>query len=112
MEILKDLEDRGLLYQITNREALKRRLKKGPIVLYIGFDPTADSLHAGHLIPILTLRRFQNAGHNPIAVIGGGTGLIGDPSGKKNERALNSEKVVEAWAEKIKFQFEKLLDFD
>lgn len=111
-DILKDLENRNLLYQATDIEGLRKRLKAGPIALYAGFDPTADSLHVGHLIPILTLKRFQNVGHTPIAVIGGGTGLIGDPSGKKTERALNPEKVVEEWAEKMKFQFRKFLDFD
>jgi tyrosyl-tRNA synthetase len=111
-DILKDLESRGLLYQTTDRETLKKRLAAGPITLYIGFDPTADSLHVGNLIAILGLRRFQMAGHSPIAVVGGGTGLIGDPSGKISERTLNSEKVVDEWTEKIKNQLEKFLDFD
>ncbi len=109
MDILKDLENRGLLYQAT--EALEKRLTGGPITLYIGFDPTADSLHVGNLLPILCLRRFQMAGHNPIAVAGGGTGLIGDPSGKIYERTLNPEKTVDEWTEKIKKQLEKFLDF-
>ncbi len=84
MDILKDLENRGLLYQATDRDALKKRLSKEPTTLYIGFDPTSDSLHIGHLLPVLGLRRFQMAGHNPIAVAGGGTGLIGDPIGKSS----------------------------
>ncbi len=111
MDILKDLEKRGLLYQATDRGALEKRLKAGPITLYIGFDPTADSLHIGNLLPILCLRRFQMAGHNPIAVAGGGTGLIGDPSGRSLERMLNPETVVYKWTEKIKHQLERFLDF-
>ncbi len=111
MNILKDLEKRGLLYQTTNRGILEKRLKVGPITLYIGFDPTADSLHIGNLLPILCLRRFQMAGHNPIAVAGGGTGLIGDPSGRSLERMLNPETVVYKWTEKIKHQLERFLDF-
>jgi tyrosyl-tRNA synthetase len=112
MDILKDLENRGLLYQITDRDALKKRLEKGPITLYIGFDPTADSLHIGHLLPVLGLRRFQLAGHIPVAVAGGGTGLIGDPSGKGSERTLNPEKTVDEWTGKIKKQLAQFLDFD
>ncbi len=111
MDILKDLEKRGLLYQTTNREILEKRLKASPITLYIGFDPTADSLHIGNLLPILCLRRFQMAGHNPIAVAGGGTGLIGDPSGRNLERILNSEETVSQWTEKIRNQLEIFLDF-
>ncbi len=112
MDILKDLENRGLLYQATDRDALEKRLSKGPITLYIGFDPTADSLHIGHLLPVLGLRRFQMAGHNPIAVAGGGTGLIGDPSGKSSERTLNPEKIVDKWTERVKKQLAQFLDFD
>lgn len=112
IDILKDLEERDLLYQLTDVQILGKRLNEGPITLYAGFDPTADSLHAGHLIPILTLRRFQNAGHIPIVVIGGGTGLIGDPSGKKTERALNAEAIIQERAERIKSQFERFLDFN
>ncbi len=111
-DILKDLESRDLLYQITDREALKKRLAGGPITLYIGFDPTADSLHIGHLLPVLGLRRFQLAGHNPIAVAGGGTGLIGDPSGKSSERTLNPEKIVDEWTGRVKKQLAQFLDFD
>lgn len=110
-DILKDLESRGLLYQTTDIAALKKRLGAGPISLYIGFDPTAESLHIGNLLPILVLKRFQMADHKPIAVAGGGTGLIGDPSGKSAERALNPEDIVSKWTEKIKCQLEKFLDF-
>ena len=111
MDILQNFEQRGLIYQITDAEGLRKRLQSGPITLYCGFDPTADSLHIGHLVPILTLRRFQLAGHRPIALVGGGTGLIGDPSGRSTERALNAKEVVVEWTEKIKQQLEQFLDF-
>ncbi|MDR6551486.1 tyrosine--tRNA ligase [Paenibacillus qinlingensis] len=111
MSILKDLEFRGLLHQITDREGLDKKLSEERVVLYCGFDPTADSLHIGSLLPILTLRRFQLAGHVPLALVGGGTGLIGDPSGKANERTLNGPEVVEAWSQSIKDQLSRFLDF-
>ncbi len=82
-ELLKDLQFRGLIQQMTDEEGLKKVLEEESVKLYTGFDPTADSLHIGHLLPILTLRRFQQAGHRPIALVGGATGMIGDPSGKK-----------------------------
>jgi tyrosyl-tRNA synthetase len=110
-DILRDLEERGLLYQVTDRRALEKRLEAGPIALYIGFDPTADSLHVGNLLPILGMKRFQMAGHKSIAVVGGGTGLIGDPSGRSSERALNPKKIVDKWTGKIKKQLEQFLDF-
>ncbi|MDD4994506.1 MAG: tyrosine--tRNA ligase [Candidatus Pacebacteria bacterium] len=110
MDILDDLKYRGLIYQISNLEGLRKEIKKGKIVLYCGFDPTADSLHIGNLLPILTLKRFQEAGHQPIALIGGGTGLIGDPSGKKEERILNPQETVKKWGLLFKKQIEKLLD--
>ncbi|MEW5920598.1 MAG: tyrosine--tRNA ligase [Bacillota bacterium] len=112
MHILDDLRFRDLLYQVTEEDELAKRLQAGPIVLYIGFDPTADSLHVGSLLPILGLRRFQMAGHRPIALVGGGTGLIGDPSGKTAERALNPVEVIDAWTQKIRMQLERFLDFD
>jgi tyrosyl-tRNA synthetase len=111
VSILNDLEFRGLLHQITDREGLDKKLSEERVVLYCGFDPTADSLHIGSLLPILTLRRFQLAGHVPLALVGGGTGLIGDPSGKANERTLNGPEVVEAWSQRIKSQLSSLLDF-
>lgn len=111
MHILDDLKDRGLIYQTTNEEALYKRLES-PITLYCGFDPTADSLHIGHLLPVLMLRRFQLAGHRSIALVGGGTGLIGDPSGKTSERTLNPVEVVQEWAESIKGQLSRFLDFE
>lgn len=112
MEILKDLEYRGLIHQVTDREGLEKKLSSGPVALYVGFDPTADSLHIGSLLPILALRRFQKAGHLPIALVGGGTGLIGDPSGKANERTLNTREVVQEWTDKLRLQLSRFLDFD
>lgn len=112
MDIFSDLKERELIYQHTDEEALRTRLAAGPITLYCGFDPTADSLHIGSLLPILVLRRFQLAGHKPIALVGGGTGLIGDPSGKVSERTLNPKEVVEEWSEKIKAQLAQFLEFD
>ncbi|WAA10109.1 tyrosine--tRNA ligase [Fervidibacillus albus] len=112
MDLLKDLEFRGLINQVTDEEGLQKLLSEEKIKLYCGVDPTGDSMHIGHLLPILVLRRFQLAGHHPIALVGGATGLIGDPSGKKQERTLNSVEVVEEWSEKIKKQLSHLLDFD
>jgi tyrosyl-tRNA synthetase len=112
MDVLHDLEFRGLLNQLTDREGLEKQLEKEKLRLYCGFDPTADSLHIGSLLPILCLRRFQKAGHEPIALVGGGTGLIGDPSGKANERTLNEQEVVQKWSESIKSQLSRFLDFE
>lgn len=112
MDIIADLEQRGLLNQVTDKEGLSKLLKEKKITLYCGFDPTGDSLHIGHLLTIMTLRRFQMAGHKPLALVGGATGLIGDPSGKKAERVLNEEHVVEMYSERIKKQLEKYLDFE
>lgn len=111
MNLLEDLEFRGLLYQNTDPEGLAARLQQGPVVLYNGFDPTADSLHVGSLLPILVLRRFQQAGHTPVALVGGGTGLIGDPSGKASERSLNDQETVAGWTARIRGQLEPFLDF-
>ncbi|MGC8487737.1 MAG: tyrosine--tRNA ligase [Clostridia bacterium] len=110
--LLDDLEWRGLVFQTTDREALDRRLEEGPITAYIGFDPTAESLHMGNLVGILMLRRFQLAGHHPIAVVGGATGLIGDPSFKSEERPLNPVETVHAWRDRIELQLRRFLDFD
>lgn len=112
MDLFQDLKDRGLIYQHTDEQSLRKRLMSGPITLYCGFDPTADSLHIGSLLPILILKRFQLAGHKPIALVGGGTGLIGDPSGKASERVLNPQEIVEEWADKIKAQLSRFLDFE
>lgn len=111
MNPVEELESRELLYQITDRDGLVERMQAGPLTLYVGFDPTADSLHIGNLLQILLLRRFQLAGHHPIAVVGGGTGLVGDPSGKSGERKLNTLEVVEAYTEKVRRQLEQFLDF-
>ncbi len=111
MNLLEDLRWRGLLAQSTDEKALKEALSK-PITLYIGFDPTAPSLHVGNLVVLLILRRFQLQGHHPIALVGGATGLVGDPSGKNEERVLNTEEVVEEWVSRIRLQVSKYLDFD
>lgn len=107
--LLTDLKNRGLIQQTTDIEALSHALDVGPLTLYCGFDPTADSLHVGHLLPLLVLRRFQKAGHRPIALIGGATGLIGDPSFKNKERILNSEETVAAWVGALQKQLAHFL---
>ncbi|WP_242225079.1 tyrosine--tRNA ligase [Bacillus cereus group sp. BfR-BA-01380] len=112
MNILQDLEFRGLINQQTDAEGLQELLEKESVKLYCGFDPTADSLHIGHMLPILILRRFQQAGHQPIALVGGATGLIGDPSGKKAERTLNEKETVAFFSERIKEQLSSFLDFN
>ena len=111
-ELLNDLQFRGLVNQITDEEGLSKVLEEEKIKLYAGFDPTADSLHIGHLLPVLTLRRFQQHGHHPIALVGGATGLIGDPSGKKAERTLNTADIVQDWSDRIKGQLSRFLDFE
>ena len=111
MNLIEDLRWRGLLAQSTDEPALLEALKK-PTTLYVGFDPTAPSLHAGNLVVLLVLRRFQLAGHNPIALVGGATGLVGDPSGKNEERTLNSTEIVEGWVNRIRKQVSAFLDFD
>jgi tyrosyl-tRNA synthetase len=111
MNLIEDLRWRGLLAQTTDEKALVEALKK-PTTLYVGFDPTAPSLHAGNLVVLLVLRRFQLAGHNPIALVGGATGLVGDPSGKNEERTLNSTEIVEGWVNRIRKQVSAFLDFD
>ena len=108
--LLEDLEWRGLIAQSTDRKELETALSK-PISLYLGVDPTAPSMHLGNLVVFLVLRRFQLAGHRPIALVGGATGLVGDPSGKNDERTLNEEKIVADWVSKIRKQVEKILNF-
>ncbi|AQX53477.1 tyrosine--tRNA ligase [Priestia flexa] len=112
MNILQDLEFRGLINQQTDEKGLSELLNSESVRLYCGFDPTADSLHIGHLLPVLILRRFQQAGHQPIALVGGGTGLIGDPSGKKAERTLNEKETVAMFSDRIKGQLSRFLDFE
>ncbi|KAA1186702.1 tyrosine--tRNA ligase [Photorhabdus heterorhabditis] len=110
--LIKQLQERGLIAQVTDENALAERLAQGPVSLYCGFDPTADSLHLGHLVPLLCLKRFQLAGHKPVALVGGATGLIGDPSFKATERKLNTADTVKEWVEKIRRQVSPFLDFD
>ncbi|CCP03154.1 tyrosyl-tRNA synthetase [Erwinia amylovora Ea644] len=110
--LIKQLQERGLVAQVTDENALAERLAQGPIALYCGFDPTADSLHLGHLVPLLCLKRFQDAGHKPVALVGGATGLIGDPSFKAAERKLNTSDTVSDWVEKIRQQVAPFLDFN
>lgn len=109
--LLADLTARGLIAQMTSEESLAEKLRE-PQVLYCGFDPTADSLHIGSLVPLLTLKRFQQAGHKPIVLVGGATGLIGDPSFKAQERQLNTPEVVGDWVNKIKAQTSQLINFN
>jgi tyrosyl-tRNA synthetase len=111
-ELLRDLQGRELIADVTTPDELDAHLTSGRRTAYVGFDPTADSLHVGSLLPLLTLRRVQLAGHRPIVLVGGGTGLIGDPSGKAGERALNPKEQVAEWAERLKRQVRPFLDFD
>ncbi|MFL0810795.1 MAG: tyrosine--tRNA ligase [Agarilytica sp.] len=110
--LLADLQARGLVAQMTGDDALKGYLSEGSRTLYCGFDPTADSLHIGSLVPLLTLKRFQQAGHKPLALVGGATGLIGDPSGKSEERNLNTPDIVAGWADKLRAQVSCFIDFE
>jgi tyrosyl-tRNA synthetase len=109
--ILDDLAWRGLVAHSTDPEALAAALAAGPLTFYCGFDPTAPSLHFGNLLQLVTMRRLQLAGHDPIAVVGGATGLIGDPSGRSAERSLNEAEVVADWVDRIRVQVERYLDF-
>lgn len=110
--LLDDLKSRGLINQATAEDEFVKHLESGPVTLYCGFDPTADSLHLGHLVPLLVLTRFQNAGHHPIALVGGATGLIGDPSFKDAERQLNTADTVAGWADKIRNQVSQFIHFE
>ncbi len=109
--ILDELSWRGLIAQSTDIDALRRELDQGPVTLYCGFDPTAPSLHAGNLVPLLMLKRFQRAGHRPIVLAGGATGMVGDPR-DTGERTLNTLDVVAEWAGRIRGQLERFVDFD
>ncbi|MEV6862283.1 tyrosine--tRNA ligase [Streptosporangium subroseum] len=110
-DILDDLAWRGLIAQSTDIDALRAAMAEGPITVYCGFDPTAPSLHVGNLVPLLALTRLQRAGHRVVGLVGGATGLIGDPSGRSTERSLNSSDVVAEWVERIRVQVEKFIDF-
>lgn len=112
MSILEELDKRGLINQVTDREGLEKHLAENEVTLYCGFDPTADSLHIGHLVPLIMLKRFQKAGHRPIALVGGGTGMIGDPSGRSTERSLNTEEVVKGFSDRLRDQISKILEVD
>jgi tyrosyl-tRNA synthetase len=112
MDLLADLDARGLVHDATDRDALAARLARGPIGVYVGFDPTADSLHAGHLVGQIALRRFQLAGHRPFPLAGGATGMVGDPGGRSEERNLLDRETLQHNVSCIKRQLERLLDFD
>jgi tyrosyl-tRNA synthetase len=112
MDILDDLEARGLVQETTDRDALARRLAEGPITLYYGCDPTADSLHIGNLIGLLVLRHFQDAGHRVVALAGGATGMVGDPSGRSEERNLLDDATLDANVAAIKRQIARVVDID
>ena len=111
-EVFAEFRWRGLIAQSTDEAALIAAFDKGPLTAYIGFDPTAPSLHVGNLVVLLVLRRLQLAGHRPIALVGGATGLVGDPSGRSSERTLNDEELVETWVARIRLQLERFLSFD
>lgn len=111
-DIVTDLEARGLIAQMSSEQDLRKHLADANRTLYSGFDPTADSLHIGHLVPLLALRRFQMAGHKPIALVGGATGMIGDPSFKAAERQLNSPDIIAGWVDSLRSQLSRFLDFD
>ena len=110
--LLDELGWRGLIHQCTDREALDELLQSGTQTVYIGFDPTASSLHVGSMMQLMMLRRFQQAGHRPIALVGGATGMIGDPSGKSEERNLLSAEQLQANVEGVAQQMRRFLDFE
>ena len=112
MTLLEDLQWRGIIYQQTDEEGIKETLEKEKISLYCGVDPTADSMHIGHLLPYLTLRRFQKHGHRPIVLVGGATGMIGDPSGKSEERKLQTTEIIQHNVECIQKQLSQIFDFE
>lgn len=112
MHIFDELKERGLVFQTTDEAALRKALEEGQVSYYTGYDPTADSLHLGHLVAILTSRRLQLGGHKPYALVGGATGLIGDPSFKDAERSLQTKETVEGWVKSIQNQLSRFLDFD
>lgn len=111
-QLIADLEWRGLVAQSTDRESLIKQLDGQSTAFYIGFDPTAPSLHVGNLVVLLVMRRFQLAGHKPLPLVGGATGLVGDPSGRNEERTLNDVEIVEQWVGRIRNQLSKFLNFE
>ena len=112
MHIFDELKERGLVFQTTDEDALRKALAEGNVSFYSGYDPTADSLHLGHLVPILVMKHLQLAGHKPYALVGGATGLIGDPSFKDTERSLQTKDTVEGWVRSIQAQVSRFLDFE
>ena len=110
-DILDELTWRGLLAISTDEDELRKAFRLGMVTFYCGFDPTAAGLHIGNLVQLLTMRRIQDAGHRPIGLVGGATGLIGDPSGKSAERVLNERETVAGWVERIRAEEERFLDF-
>ena len=112
MHIFDELKERGLVFQTTDEDALRKALAEGNVSFYSGYDPTADSLHLGHLVPILVMKHLQLAGHKPYALVGGATGLIGDPSFKDTERRLQTKDTVEGWVRSIQAQVSRFLDFE
>jgi len=109
--LIEDLQWRGLLYQQTDAEGMEKLLSEEQVSLYVGVDPTADSMHIGHIVPLLTLRRFQQAGHRPVLVVGGATGMIGDPSGRSTERNLLTEEQIAHNVAGLKAQMERIFEF-
>lgn len=110
--LIEDLEWRGLLYQQTDAEGMEELLNKEKVSIYVGVDPTADSMHIGHIVPLLTLRRFQNAGHRPVLLVGGATGMIGDPSGRSTERNLLTAEQIDKNVAGLKAQMERIFEFN
>lgn len=110
-KLIEDLQWRGLLYQQTDAEGMEKLLNEEKVSLYVGVDPTADSMHIGHIVPLLTLRRFQQAGHRPILLVGGATGMIGDPSGRSEERNLLTEEQIARNVAGLKSQMERIFEF-
>lgn len=111
MEVLQELNDRSLVYQMTNEEKLNELLAGRSLSFYIGFDATAASLHLGHLVPLMIASHLQKAGHKPHIIIGGATALVGDPSGRSTERSLESRDTIRNWAVSLKKQMTRFLDF-
>ena len=111
MGVYEDLKDRGLIAQVTNEEAVRHLLNDEKITFYVGFDPTADSLHVGHFVPIMAMAHMQRAGHRPIALFGGGTAMIGDPSGKTDMRKMMTTETIDHNIECFKKQMSRLIDF-
>ena len=109
--LIEEFSWRGLIAQVSNEEKLVDHLEQ-PRSVYCGFDPTADSLHIGSLVPLLALKRFQLAGHRPVLLLGGATGLVGDPAGRDDERSLNQSETVGQWVESLRTQVSRFLDFE